>query len=99
MSKVDFLKNTIKVGDYFVVANISGRSSATLLIGRVTGWKKDRMFYVRGYLNYNCNVSYTTRYDDLLVIPEDVIPYDLKLKMEPLWMDHSKLIEAENARP
>ena len=85
----DYLGNTVNVGDYFILAN-RGSTSAFLKIGRVVGWKKDRMFFVKNNNYGQPQVSYTTRLDDLVVIPDNIVPGKHIFAMEPIYLTETR---------
>lgn len=88
----DYLGNPIKIGDYFVIST-KGSSSAFLKLGRVTGWKKDRMHYVRAWNEKHVELSYTTRLSDLVVVPENSVTLSFRLAMEPVWIEQSRKLD------
>ena len=84
----DFLGNDIQIGDYFLQANHAGRSGvADLLIGRVVGKKKTRLYYIR-YWPKDHKVqagSYTTRYEAMVIVPPIVLPGEAVYTMDSLF--------------
>ena len=87
--KKDKLDNDLKVGDYIGLCNAGG----SMLIGQIYGFKKARMHYLRYYENFRTCQSYTTRYTDCVKIHEDLVPNQIKKKLEPEFNDLSRKME------
>jgi hypothetical protein len=87
--KKDKLDNYLKIGDYFAL------EMGSLVVGRIYGFKKDRMHYLRynkdfGISISGISISYTTRYDDCVKLHEDHVPAEMKKSLEPQYNDLSR---------
>lgn len=88
----DFFKREFKPGNFFIQANHAGRSSAILLVGQVLGFKKDRMYYTRCYMDSSHMIPncYTTRLDACVIISEDLLPSGTVFALEQLYVQHKQ---------
>ena len=77
----DFLQRDIKVGDWFIISN-AGRGG-TLYAGKVYGFKKNRMYYLRVYANRPNSVSHTERCNECVIVSEMDVPSEWAIKAEP----------------
>ena len=80
----DYLGRDMSVGDYMVLP-CKGSSSVYLKLCRITGFTpKGRILFVR-YGDYACDTSYTGRDNECILVPEDAIDLNKRIKMESLF--------------
>lgn len=79
----DFLDQDIKIGDWIVISN-SGRGG-TLYLGRVAGFKKNRMYYLRVYSQFSNYKTHTNRFKECTVVSDSAVPLETKRKIDVEW--------------